>query len=221
MPVTSHGSPQLLDLNRVQTRTALQGLVLAVVGVHGLHGLLVPLQGLQLGFQLLDSLRVVGADAAFACAADFVQDSLDLPPLRHGRVVRPVLLFFFTNREIASSGHQNGRNAGGDGVLLIDVLRQFAGVYVQQTVNPLMVNGVHLSLLLLRDPGGGIHGPPVFRCGAALFIIVEAVHFLGPAGLLLVDDVVVDSCTPPLQNLLTAFTVDFRISTMKCNGVGV
>ena len=36
-------------------------------------------------------------------------------------------------------------------------------VYVQQTINPLMVNGVHLSLLLLRDPGGGIHGPPVRR----------------------------------------------------------
>ena len=195
--------------------------MLAVVGVHGLHGLLVPLQALQLGFQLLDSLRVVGADAAFACAADFVQDSLDLPPLRHGRVRSLILLFFLPHREIASPGNQSGRHTGGDGVLPVGVFGQSAGIGIQQAVDPLMMNGVHLPFLLLRDPGGSVHRPPVFRCGAALFIIVEAVHFLGPAGQLLVDDVVVDSCTPPLQNLLTAFTVDFRISTMKCNGVGV
>ena len=195
--------------------------MLAVVGVHGLHGLLVPFQALQFELQLLDSLGIVGADAAFACAADFVQDSLDLPPLRHGRIVRPILLLFFTHREITPSGHQNGRNTGGNGVLLIDVLRQFAGVYVQQTINPLMVNGVHFPLLGFRDLSGLVHRLTVFRRCAARFVVEIAVHLLSPAGQLLIDDVVVDSCTPPLQNLLTAFTVDFRISTMKCNGVEV
>ena len=50
---------------------------------------------------------------------------------------------------------------------------------------------------------------------------LEMQNFIVPRAASSSRAISLNSCTPPLQNLLTAFTVDFRISTMKCNDVEV
>ena len=122
-PVPCHGRFQFLDLLCGQERTTVQGLILPVEGVDRFHLFLILLQPLQLDLQFLHSLRVIGADAALARAADLVQEALDLPPLSHSRVIRPVLFFLFTHRKISTASDQDGRYTGSDGVSLIRVLR--------------------------------------------------------------------------------------------------
>ena len=171
--------------------------MLPVIGVDRFHPLLFLLQPCQLRLQLLHSLRVIGADAAPACAADLVQQSLDLPPLRHVGVCGPILFFLFPHREIAAASNQDGRHTGSDGVALIHILRQPAGIGVQQTVYLLMVDGVHHPLLLLRDLGGLIHRLPVGCCGAPRHIVGEADHPFRPAGQFLIDGIIFDGSSPP------------------------
>ncbi|WP_363173429.1 IS3 family transposase [uncultured Oscillibacter sp.] len=84
-----------------------------------------------------------------------------------------------------------------DCVALIHILRQPAGVGVQQTVYLLMVDGVHHPLLLLRDLGGLIHRLPVGCCGAPRHIVGEADHPFCPAGQFLIDGIIFDGSSPP------------------------
>jgi len=130
-PAPGHGRFSLFRLNRGKLRTTVQGLVLPVVGVDRFHPLLFLLQPCQLGFQFLHGLRVIGADAAPACAADFVQKALDLPPLRHVGICGPILLFLLMDGKFASASDQDGRHTGGDSEVIVHILRQPAGVGVQ------------------------------------------------------------------------------------------
>ena len=102
MPVAGHSRFSPLHFIRGKLRAAIQGLVFPIVGVDCFHPLLFLLQPCQLQLQLLHSLRVVGADAAPACAADFVQQAPDLLPLLHGSGVRLILFFLFAHREITA-----------------------------------------------------------------------------------------------------------------------
>ena len=206
-PVSGHGRFQFLDLPLRQKRTAVQSLIFPVVGVDRFHLLLILLQPLQLDLQFLHGLRVIGADAALARAADLVQEVLDLLPLLHIGIGGPVLLFLFPHREVAPPSHQDGRHTGGDLVAPVDILRQPAGVGVQQAVNPLVVDGVHLAFLLFRDADCLIYRPAVFRCGAALHIVEIAVHLIGPPGQLLIDGIIIHThaaCFSPASIRSTA-----------------
>ena len=210
MTALSHRGGECLDLLGREQGTALQGLVFPVVGVDFQHHFLPCLQPLGSGGQLLNEVRVPGADTGRSGAvagvlfnfngrvSDFVQDALNSLPLRLiGGGVPPLPLYFLSGKMKALMAKEDGRQPGGDGVSAVDIRRQPAGISVQQAVNLQVMVGVRLSFLLLRNPGGLVHGPSVLRRGAALLIVEVAVHLLGTAGQLLVDRVIVDHLPPP------------------------
>ena len=173
--------------------------MLAIVGVDGLHGLLIRLQALQLGLQLFHGQRVVGADPAHAGGAYLVQQARDLYVLAHIAVTGGVLLVLFPHREIGAPGGQDRGHTGIYGILLVEVFRQLAGVAVKQPVDLVMVHGINAALLSLPQLIGRIHHSPVLRRGGAGFIVIKAVHNLGLPRRCLVDGVIADRGGAPVD----------------------
>ncbi|WP_300346774.1 aminotransferase class III-fold pyridoxal phosphate-dependent enzyme [uncultured Oscillibacter sp.] len=118
------------------------------------------------------------------------QDALDFLPLSYIGVVCPVLFFLFSDREVRGADDEHRGAAGGDGVAMIEVLRQLTGVGIQKAVNLFVVHGVHTALLSLGDSGGLVYLLAVGRRGGAGLVVVETAHFFGPAGGGFVDGVV-------------------------------
>ena len=154
------------------------------------HHLLVLLQGGEPRLQLLHGLRVIGADTAGADAADFIKQALDVVPLFQVAVSGRILLLFLADREVTAAGDQDGGAAGLDGVTGVHVLGQLAAVGLQQTVDFLMVHGVHALLLALGQLGSRVHHTAVLGGCASGLVVPEAVHVVGAAGGLFVDGMV-------------------------------
>lgn len=189
-PVAGHSRLYLLRFLRREKGTAIQGAVLAVVGVDGFHRFLLSFMPGQLLPELLEGVLVVATDTGCPYASDTVQDALDFLPLSYIGVVCPVLLFLFSDREVRGAGDEHRGAAGGDGVAMIEVLRQLTGVGIQKAVNLFVVHGVHTGLLSLRDGGGLVYLLAVGGRGGAGLVVIETAHFLGPAGGGFVDGVV-------------------------------
>ena len=179
-PVLGHGRRDLFHLLRRQLGATLQRLVLAVVGIDRLHHGLLGLHPLQFFCELFHSKVIVGADTAPACGADLVQQLFNFRVLAVVAIPGGVLLGLFRHREIAAPGNQNGRHTDVNGVALIEVFRQPAGVAVNKGIDLIMVHGIDLRLLFLCQRVGFIHHRPVDRCGRAGGIVGIAVHVLCP-----------------------------------------
>ena len=173
---------------------AVKGLMLAVVSVDRFHGFLQGFQLCKFAFQLRNGVRVVGTDTAHAGTADFVKQTLYLPVFLHVLICGGVLLLLFADREVASPGNHNGRDAGGDLIALIHVRRQLPGVSVKQPVNPFMERGVNALFLPCSKLGGFVYIVAVFcRCASGL-VIGKTDCFLCAAGCVLIDRVVCNLC---------------------------
>ena len=173
---------------------AVKGLILAVVGVDRFHGFLRLFQLCKFAFQLRNSVGVVGTDTTHARTADFIKQALYLPVFLHVLICGGVLLLLFTDREIASPGNHNGRDAGGDLIALIHVRRQLPGVSVKQSVNFFMERGVNTLFLPCGNLGGFVYIVAVFcRCASGL-VVGKADCFLCAAGGVLIDRVVCNRC---------------------------
>ena len=192
MPGLRHFLLQFGDLLRRQTGAALQSLILTEIGVDGFHGFLRRFQFDELGFQLCRRLRVVHADTAHACAADLVQNSLNILPFLHIAVTGGVLLLFLANGEIAAACNEDRGNTGFNGIVVVQIFRQLAGVGVQQRVNFLMVHGIDALFLPLRNRRCLIYHLPIFGGGAACGVVAVAVCIVGTAGSALIDGVIPD-----------------------------
>ena len=168
--------------------------MLAVIGVYTFHGFLRSFQFRQLCFQLGDSLRIVRADTAHACAADFIKNPLHILPVLHIAVAGCVLLFLFTDREIAAASDKDRRYAGFNGIAVVHILRKASGVGVKELVDSLMVHGIDAAFLLLRKLGGLVYHLPVCSGCAARCIVPEAVCVVGASGCALVDRIILDGC---------------------------
>ena len=192
MPGLRHFLLQFGDLLRRQTGAALQSLILTEIGVDGFHGFLRRFQIDELGFQLRRCLRIVHADTAHACTADLVQNPLNILPFLHIAVTGGVLLLFLANREIAAACNEDRGNTGFNGIVVVQIFRQLAGVDVQQRVNFLMVHGIDALFLPLRNRRCLIHHLPIFGGGAACGVVTVAVCIVGTAGGTLIDGVIPD-----------------------------
>ena len=115
-----------------------------------------------------------------------------MPPFLHVAVPGLVLLFLFPNWEICRPRNHHRGNPCIDGIAMVHVFGQLSGVGVQQTVDFFMVHGGNPGFLAFCQSGGLVYHAPVFFCGTAFFIIVEAVHFLCPAGGSFIDGIIVD-----------------------------
>ena len=103
-----------------------------------LYGLL-GLHSLQLFCELFHGKVIVGADTAPACGADLVQQLFNFSVLPVVAIPGGVLLGLFRHGEIAAPSDQNRRHTGVNGVALVEVFRQPAGVAVNKGVD-LMVS---------------------------------------------------------------------------------
>ena len=116
-----------------------------------------------------------------------------------------VLLFFFPGGEITAPSNQDRGYTGVDGIALIEIVRQLAGVEVHQIVDFAVVHGIDAGLLLFRDLHCFVHHGPIASGGGAGSILRKAIHILGPPCRLLVDAVITDR---------RLFAVDIRISDL-------
>ena len=89
-------------------------------------------------------------------------------------------LTFFRHGEIAVPGNQNRRHTGVNGVALIEVFRQPAGVAINKGIDLIMVHGIDLRLLFLCQRIGFIHHLLIASGGRAGGIVGIAVHVLCP-----------------------------------------
>ncbi len=173
---------------------AVKGLILSVIGVDRFHGFLCLFQFCKFAFQLRNGVRVVGTDTAHAGTADFVKQALYLRKLLHIFICGGVLLLLFADREIASPGNHDRRDAGGDLIALIHVRRQLPGISVKQSVNPFMERGVNTLFLPCGKLGGFVYIVAVFcRCASGL-VIGKTDRFLCAAGGVLIDRIVCNCC---------------------------
>ena len=154
--------------------------MLAVVSIDRLHHGLLRLHSLQLFRELFHSKVIVGADPAPACGADLVQQLFNFRVLAVVAIPGGVLLGLFRHGEIAAPGNQNRRHTGVNGVALIEVFRQPAGVAVNKSIDLIMVHGIDLRLLFLCQRIGFIHHLLIASGGRAGGIVGIAVHVLCP-----------------------------------------
>ena len=140
--------------------------------------------------KFLDCLRVVRADTAHSCTADFIKQALYVPVFLHIPVSGGVLLFFLPCGEVGTSGNQDRGNAPRNFIALVHIRRQFPGISVKQTVNLFMVHRVNTFFLPFRDLYGFVNVAAVFCRCAARFVIVKAVHILCAAGGGFIDRIV-------------------------------
>ena len=115
--------------------------------------------------ELFHGKVIIGADPAPSCGADLIQQLFNFGVLAVIAIPGGVLLGLFRHGEIAAPGDQNGRNTGVNGVALIEVFRQPAGVAVNKGVDLIVVHGIDLRFLLLCQRVGFIHHRPVACCG--------------------------------------------------------
>ena len=164
--------------------------MLAVVSVDSLHVLLVGFQPCQLGLQLFHRLPVIGGNAAVP-----VERILSSRPwiCRYSPMFLSRAAFclcFFLYGEVAASGNQNRGHTGINGVGLVEIFRQFAGIEVCKVVDLLMVHGINFLFLLLRQLIGGVHLGLIAGRGGAGLVVTVAVEVVGPPGRLLADGII-------------------------------
>ena len=164
--------------------------MLAVIGVDGLHVLLVGFEPLQFGLQFFHGQLVIGTDPRRAGGAYLIQKALDMLILTRVLVPGRVLLFLSPHREIAAPGNQNRGYTGVNDIGSVEIFRQLAGVEVHQIVNLVVVHGIDLLFLFLCQLISRIHLTLVTgRCRAGL-VGIETVEVIGPPGRLLVDGII-------------------------------
>ena len=187
-----HAGLERLNALLGEVGTALQRLVLAVVGIYRFHHFLCGFQLFQLGLQFINGVGVVGADAAHTGAADFIKQTLNILPFPHILIIGGVLLLLFLHGEIGRPGNHHGGDTGGDLIAFIHVLCQQAGVGVKKLVYLIVKFRVNPLFLPLGDLHRLVHHAAILRRGAAGPVVVKAVGFLGTAGRSLVDGVIAD-----------------------------
>ena len=167
--------------------------MLSVIGVYRFHGFLRRFQLRQLCFQFGDSLRIVRADTAHTRAADFIKNTLHILPFLHIAVTGCVLLVFLRHREIAAASHKDRWHTGFNGIMVIQICCQLAGIGVQQRIYFFMVHGINALFLPLGKQCCLIHHLPIFSGGTACRIVSVAVCIIGAPGCALIDRIILDS----------------------------
>ena len=189
-PVIRHRGLQSANILVGQAGTALQGLVLAVIGIDAFHGGLQLLQPRQFLFQLFHGKVIVGADPACTHRLDLIQQLLNFHVLAHIAVTSGVLLFLFAYREITAPGDQNGRHTAINDMGLVEVGGQLFGVAVNQRVDLVMVHGIDTGLLAFRYGIRLIHHLAVGACSRTGLVVGKAVHILCPLCRRLIDFII-------------------------------
>ena len=110
--------------------------------------------------------------------------------LAHILVPRRVLLVLFLHGEVGAPGNQDRGHTGVDGMGLIEIFRQLAGIEVGQIVNLLMVHGIDFLFLFLRQLVGGIYLSLITGGGGTGLVVTVAVEIVCPPRCLFTDGII-------------------------------
>ena len=111
----------------------------------------------------------------------------------HIAVTGCVLLVFLRHREIAAASDKDRWHTGFNGIMVIQICCQLAGIGVQQRIYFLMVHGINALFLPLGKLRCFIDHLPVFGGGTACRIVAVAVCIIGAPGCALIDRIILDS----------------------------